>query len=188
MMHEEPIGQVMSRAGEGSAAASEEGNSTPVSWDDARQRLTKGGWFWFATVRPDGAPHVMPVLAVWSDSALSVSSKETARKSRSLEHEARCVITTDTGDLHLIVEGTARQVHDEATLIRVSAAFEAIYDWPTEVKGDQLDAEYGAPTSGGPPYGLFEIVPTKAFGFPTDGETFTPTRWDFGPGEDSQQL
>jgi hypothetical protein len=43
----------------------------------------------------------------------------------------------------------------------------------------KLDAEYGAPTSGGPPYDVYEITPTKAFGLPTDGESFTPTRWRF---------
>jgi hypothetical protein len=43
-----------------------------------------------------------------------------------------------------------------------------------------LVPEFGAPTSGGPPYDVYEITPTKAFGFPTDGESFTPTRWRFG--------
>jgi len=60
----------------------------------------------------------MPLLAVWSQSALSVSSKETARKSRNLAADGRCVITTDTGDLHLILEGMATRVRDEATASR----------------------------------------------------------------------
>lgn len=179
MPHEEPVGEAMSREGKGTAAASEAGNSRPVPWVQAQQRLTNGGWFWLATVRPDGAPHVMPVLAVWSQSVLYVASKGTARKSRNLAADGRCVITTDTGDLHLIVEGVARRVDDEATLRRASDVFKAIYDWPTVVDAGKLDAEYGAPTSGGPPYDVFEIVPTKAFGFPTDGESLTPTRWRF---------
>lgn len=108
-----------------------------------------------------------------------MSSKDTARKSRNLDADGRCVITTDSGDLHLIVEGEARRVRDEATLRRVSDAFKAIYDWPTVVTGNTLDADYGAPTSGGPPYGVYEITPTTAFGLPTDGESFTPTRWRF---------
>ena len=100
------------------------------------------------------------------------------QKSRNLAADGRCVITTDAGDMHLIVEGEARRVRDEATLRRASNAFETIYGWPTVVKADMLDAEYGAPTSGGPPYDVYEI-PTKAFGLPTDGESFTPTRWRF---------
>jgi hypothetical protein len=81
--------------------------------------------------------------------------------------------------MHLIVEGEARRVREEATLRRASEAFEAIYGWPTVVAEDKLDAEYGAPTSGGPPYDVYEITPTRAFGLPTDGESFTPTRWRF---------
>jgi len=82
--------------------------------------------------------------------------------------------------MHLIVEGEARRVRDEATLRRASEAFEAIYGWPTVAAEDKLDAEFGAPTSGGPPYyDVYEITPTKAFGLRTDGESFTPTHWRF---------
>jgi hypothetical protein len=179
MMHQRPAGEAMSREGKGTAAAGEAGNSRPVRWEDFEERLTQGGWFWLATVRPNGAPHVMPLFAVWSESALYIASKETAKKSRNLAADGRCVITTDAGDMHLIVEGEARRMRDEATLRRASNAFETTYGWPTVVKADKLDAEYGAPTSGGPPYDVYEITPTKAFGLPTDGESFTPTRWRF---------
>ena len=131
-----------------------------------RRTRAPAGWFWLATVRPDGTPHVMPVFAAWSDPVVYVASKESARKSRNLDADERCVLTTDTGDLHLVVEGRARRVRDEPGLARASTAFEAIYSWPTEVTGDLLDAEYGAPTSGGPPYAVFAISPTKAFAFP----------------------
>jgi hypothetical protein len=106
-------------------------------------------------------------------------SRGTARKSRNIAADGRSVLSSDAGDLHLVIEGQARRVRDEATLHRASAAFKAIYDWPTDVTGDGLDAEYGAPTSGGPPYSVFEISPTTAFAFPVDGESFTPTRWRF---------
>ena len=178
-MDHRPVEEAMSRAGKGTAAAGEAGNSRPIPWEEAERRLTRGGWFWLVTVRPDGAPHAMPVFAVWSESALFLVSKETTRKSRNLTADGRCVVTTDAGDLHLVVEGEARRVRDEATLGRASEAFEAIYDWPTVVAGEELDAEYGAPTSGGPPYAVFKIKPTRAFGLPTDGESFTPTRWRF---------
>jgi Pyridoxamine 5'-phosphate oxidase len=179
MTQPRPAGEAMSREGRGTAAASEAGSSRPLRWEDAQQRLSQGGWFWLVTVRPDGAPHAMPVFAVWSESAMFICSKDTARKSRNLDADGRCVVTTDTGDLHLIVEGTARRVRDEATLRRASGAFAATYDWPTVVAGDRLDAEYGAPTSGGPPYNVYEITPTKVFALPTDAETTTPTRWRF---------
>jgi Pyridoxamine 5'-phosphate oxidase len=174
-----PTTEMMPREGKGTGGSEEDGRSRPMPWADAEQRMRKGGWFWLATVRPDGAPHVMPLFAAWSGSSLFIASKDSTRKSRNLVAEGRCVITTDTGDLHLIVEGDASRVSDAETLRRASEAFLAIYDWPTEVIGDRLDAEYGAPTSGGPPYDVFEVVPRKAFGFATDGESFAPTRWRF---------
>jgi hypothetical protein len=65
-MAEIPSGEAMSREGKGTDAASEAGRSRPLSWSDVERRLTGGGWFWLATVRPNGAPHVMPLFAAWA--------------------------------------------------------------------------------------------------------------------------
>jgi len=73
----------------------------------------------------------MPVLAVWSESALYVSSKETAKKGRNLVADGRCVNTTDAWDLHPTVGGEAQRVRNEATPRRASDVFDSIYDWPT---------------------------------------------------------
>ena len=85
-----PVGEAIPRKGRGTGA----GGSQPLAWSEAEQRLSRGGWFWLTTVRPDGAPHVMPVFSVWSGSALFVASKDTARKSRNLAAEPRCVSPT----------------------------------------------------------------------------------------------
>lgn len=175
----EPIAEAMSRTGKGTAADTPAGNDQPVPWTEAEHRFRRGGWYWLATLRPDGAPHVVPVFAGWSGSSFFICSKSTARKSRDLDDDDRCVVTTDTGDMHIVVEGRATRVLDRATLERASAVFRDVFDWPTTPAGDELDAPYGAPTSGGPPYRVYEVHPTKAFGFPTDGEATTPTRWRF---------
>jgi hypothetical protein len=174
---EGPRAEAMSREGKGTQAASEVGRSQPLSWSEVEQRLSNGGWFWLATVRPDGGPHVMPLFAAWAGASFFIASKDQARKSRNLEGESRCVISTDTGDLHVIVEGVARHVRDEAGLQRAVKAFQAVYGWPTRIQESHLDADYGAPTSGGPPYEVYEVTPVKAFALPTDGESTTPTRW-----------
>ena len=97
-----------------------------------------------------GAPHAVPVFAVWSESALFVCSKDTARKSpqprrrRPLcRHHRHQRPAHDRG-------GHGPAGARRPTLRRASGAFKASYDWPTVVAGDQLDAEYGAPTSGSP--------------------------------------
>lgn len=171
-----PVAEAIRPTGRGTELTAED--PAVFDWATVEQRLAAGGWFWLATVRPDGAPHVVPVLAVWSSPVLFVSSNQAARKSRNLAADGRCVLTTAAGDVHLVVEGHAERVRDEETLQRASDAFQAVYGWPTTVAGDQLDAEYGAPTSGGPPYAVYAIRPAKAFGFPAEA-SFMPTRWRF---------
>lgn len=170
-----PVAQTMPRKGRGTEV---EGATRSLDWTDVARRLASGGWFWLASVRPDGAPHMMPLFAAWSESVLFVASKESAQKSRNLDADGRCVVSTERDGAHLVVEGEASRVHDRETLARASAAFEQIYGWPTTVAGEQLDAEYGAPTSGGPPYRVYQIAPTKIFALPIDG-SFLPTRLRF---------
>lgn len=175
----QPTAEAMSRAGKGTGAETPAGNAQPIPWETAVDRFRKGGWFWLSSVRPDGSPHAVPVFAAWAGDSFFVASKPTKRKSRNLDANPRCVVTHDAGDLHLIVEGEARRVRDADGLQRATEAFASVYDWPTTVAGDMLDAPYGAPTSGGAPFNAYQIRPIRAFGFPTDGESFTPTRWRF---------
>jgi hypothetical protein len=174
-----PTAEAMPRTGKGTQADTPAGSDQPIPWETAIERFRKGGWFWLSTVRADGGPHAMPCFAAWADRAFYVASNPTKRKSRNLDADPRCVLTHDAGDLHLVVEGEARRVREEGELQRATAAFASVYDWPATVDGEMLDAPYGAPTSGGAPFNVYEIRPIKAFGFPTDGESFTPTRWRF---------
>ena len=150
----------------------------PTPWAEARRHLTEGNWYWLATVRPDGRPHVMPVLAVWLDRALYFVAGAATRKAKNLARDAHCVITVATEDAHLVVEGEAAKVRDETKLQRVAAVYASKYQWHVTVRDGAFDADYGAPTAGPPPYEVYEVTPTKAFGFGTD-ESFSPTRWRF---------
>jgi pyridoxamine 5'-phosphate oxidase-like protein len=176
MTRQVPVAEPITPTGKGSGLTP--GAGGVLDWSEAERRLAGGGWRWLTTVRPDGAPHVMPVFGVWSESVVFVASKAGTRKSRNLDADGRCVLTTDADGVHLIVEGEATRVRDQATLERASAAFTQVYGWPTTVAGEELDADYGAPTSGGPPYRIYQIVPTKAFALPAGGD-FMPTRWRF---------
>jgi hypothetical protein len=46
------------------------GEPTVTAWAEARRRIAEGDTYRLATVRPDGRPHLMPVLAVWAEGAL----------------------------------------------------------------------------------------------------------------------
>jgi nitroimidazol reductase NimA-like FMN-containing flavoprotein (pyridoxamine 5'-phosphate oxidase superfamily) len=154
--------------------------TTPLPWDEARSRLAEQTFYWFATPRPDGRPHIRPVLSVVFEGTLYTTTSPAARKARNLERDPRCSITANTGDLDVVVEGTATKVTDASRLQRVADAYNAKYQWPATVAGGAFDAPYGAPTAGPPPYEVYEITPVVAYGFGTD-ETLAPrsTRWEF---------
>jgi hypothetical protein len=149
-----------------------------LTWGIARRHLAAGQWYWLATTRSDGAPHVMPVLAVWLEDALYTTSSPAARKARNLAHDARCVVTVDSPPLHLVLEGRAARVRDDATLQRVATAYAGRYDWHVSVRDGMFDAEDGAPTAGPPPYQVYAIGPTTVFGLGTDA-SLGATRWRF---------
>ena len=74
----------MSREGKGTQASSEAGRSQPLSWSEVERRLARRGWFWLATVRPDGGPHLMPLFAAWAGASFFIASKDRARKTPTL--------------------------------------------------------------------------------------------------------
>ena len=154
--------------------------TTLPPWDEVRWRLEEAQFYWLATARPDGRPHVMPVLAVWVDGALHFTSSPAARKSRNLAQSSNCVIAIDSDDLHLVLEGEAEKVRDEARLRRVAEVYASKYGWQVSVRHGAFYAD-GAPTAGPPPYDVYELTMAKVFGFGTD-ESFSAVRWSFWRG------
>lgn len=150
----------------------------PTPWAQARESLASAELYWLSTVRPDGRPHVTPLLAVWLDRALYVCTGPDERKARNLATNPHCVITTGSNTLHegldLVVEGDAVRLTDNTLLARVAAAYLAKYgdDWRFEVRAGAFHHV------GGPgPALVFEIAPTTAFGF-VKGR-YSQTRWRF---------
>lgn len=152
-------------------------DATVTPWTEARARLEAADTYWLATVRPDGRPHLMPVLAVWMDGALYFCAGEASRKAKNLARTSHCVVATGTHDSDLVVEGNAAKVRDDATLRRVADRYASKYRWYVTVSDGAFYAD-GAPTAGPPPYELYMVTPTTAFAFGKD-ESFRPTRWRF---------
>ena len=165
--------------------------SGTTSWDVALERLVNPEvprTCWLATTRPDGRPHLMPVIAFWIDGALHVVAGEGTRKARNLAADRRCVIamsSTRLPSLDLVVEGCADPLTDLDAVERITE-FLNQHNWPLEAKGDKV---YGpnAPTAGPPPYTIFRILPSKVFGLPgmygmdqfDPADLPKPTRWEF---------
>lgn len=164
-----------------------------TAWRAAKERLEtpeRGRTYWLATVRPDGRPHVMPLLGLWLDGAFYFITGEQTRKGKDLARNPRCVVTASSQTLpalDLIIEGDARKVTDDATLHRVTDAYAATMQWELEVR-DGAVVGPNAPTAGPPPYAVFAVTPTTVFGLPGIAGTeegrglagaFSPTRWRF---------
>ena len=118
--------------------------ATATPWAAARARLANpepGRTYWLAPVRPEGRPHVRPLLGPWLDDAFYFITGETTRKGKNLAGDPRCVITassTALPALDVILEGDARKVADDATLQCVAAAYGATMDWPLEVRDGRV--------------------------------------------------
>jgi nitroimidazol reductase NimA-like FMN-containing flavoprotein (pyridoxamine 5'-phosphate oxidase superfamily) len=153
--------------------------STPdaaaLPWKEAEQRMLNAGVFWISTVRPTGSPHVAPLIAVWLDGALYFSTGEDEQKATNLATNSQVSITTGDNSfspgLDIVVEGEANTVNDDAKLRRVTEAFVAKY-------GEGWRLPQGA---GGGDILVFEVTPTKAFGFGR-GELLAGGPWSAGAG------
>jgi hypothetical protein len=155
------------------------GVGAPVPWPQAHGHLEGApATYWLATVRPDGTPHVMPVLAVWVEGRVFFCAGEHTRKAKNLARNSHCVITVEEDPLDLVVEGNAVKTRDAAMLHRVADAYASGYGWHVTVREGAFHDTDGAPTAGPPPFDVYEVTPAIAFGFWTD-LTLTPTRWSF---------
>jgi general stress protein 26 len=156
-------------------------DATAAAWEDARERLARAELYWISTVRPDGRPHVTPLIAVWADGALCFCTGEAERKARNLAANPHVVLTTGSnsmGDgLDLVVEGKAVNVTDEVRLRRLADAWVEKYgeEWRFDVRDGAFRHSQGDERG---KVLVFEVVPTTAFGF-GKGETFSQTRWRF---------
>ena len=151
-------------------------DATPLPWTEARTRLEQAAVYWLTTVRPDGRPHVTPLIAIWLEGALYFCTGPSERKAQNLVHNAHVAITTGCNvlkELDVIVEGAAVQMNDATTLQRLADMFAAKYNdfWHFTV---QDGAFYG---DGGRAL-VYQVAPTTAFGF-GKGEAFSQTRWRF---------
>jgi nitroimidazol reductase NimA-like FMN-containing flavoprotein (pyridoxamine 5'-phosphate oxidase superfamily) len=169
-----------------------EGKAETTPWELARTRLAnpeESRTCWLATTRPDGRPHLMPVIAFWIDGALHFVAGEGTQKARNIAADDRCVIATGSTtlpSLDVVIEGRAEPLTDVDAVRHVAEILSA-KGWPLEAKGDKVDGP-NAPTAGPPPYTIFRIVQSRVFGLPgmtgmeksDPGDLPKPTRWDFG--------
>lgn len=160
-------------AGTGSVSAPRSVPSPPA----LRDRHGSTPVAWLTTVRPDGAPHLVPVWYLWVDGGFVVFSKPEARKTRNVEVDGRVMLAIgraeDDFDVQL-VEGRAHllPVCAADVMPALAAQLTAKYaDWMAAI-GLTLDAfaaTYAA---------VIRIEPTNFLGWRgrTGGRNVDPDR------------
>jgi nitroimidazol reductase NimA-like FMN-containing flavoprotein (pyridoxamine 5'-phosphate oxidase superfamily) len=154
----------------------------PIPWSRPLAELEQlvagaGQSTWLATAGPGGRPHLTGVGAVWLDGRFYLVSGAGTRKSRNLAQNPDCAVSVSLPGIDLVVEGTAARVTDDATLHRVADRYRA-QGWEPTVEDGAFTAPYSAPSAGPPPWDLYEITPTTAYGVAT-AEPHGATRWRF---------
>ncbi|OHV34120.1 hypothetical protein BCD49_24520 [Pseudofrankia sp. EUN1h] len=131
--------------------------------------LRDAAHYWIATTNADGRPHTRPVWGVVVDGTVFFSTG-----SKAVENLARgsaISVHTESATRLVILEGTAEQEHDRATVEQICADYAAKYD--ERLDPDDLPGPFWA------------VHPSVAFGwlaepnFRDGGATFhgTATRW-----------
>jgi general stress protein 26 len=153
-------------------------DAMPSAWSEAREQLGRAEIYWLSTVRPDGRPHVTPLLSVWLDGALYFCTGPSERKAQNLAQNPQCILTTGcnslNGGLDLVVEGDAVRVDDNTLLQRLADCYEAKYG--SECRFTVRDGVFHH-DAGGEAL-VYEVAPVRVFGF-GKGASSSQTRWRF---------
>ncbi len=134
-----------------------------LPWDWAVERFSRSHNYWLTTVRPDGAPHVMPVWGIWLDGAWYFSTGARSRKGRNLENNPKCVVCNESAEEAVIVEGTAQRLPDDAIPSQAFADYKAKYGW-------DLDPKRGP---------VWRVTPVAVFAMPEKQFPEGVTKWVF---------
>ena len=152
--------------------------AVPTPWAVTVAALERAELYWITTVRPNGRPHVTPLVGVADDGAVYFCTGLEEQKARNLEQNEHVAITTGNNTwasgLDVIVEGTAVRVSDSESLRRLADAYLAKYgsDWRFGVGDGVLthgeEAEHEA--------ALFRVEPGKVLAFAKDPHAQTTYR------------
>lgn len=145
-------------------------------WADTEALLTSAELYWLTTIRPNGGPHMTPLIGVYHDGALHFCTGPDEQKARNLAATANVVMSTGTNTMQrgtdVVVEGTAARVTDEAELAQLAKAWEDKYgaDWHFDVRDGAFGHDAGVAH-------VFRVEPTRVYAF--GKAPFSHTRYTF---------
>ena len=101
---------------------------------DIQQRLDTEANIWFATVRPNGRPHLVPVRFAWYGGKLYTCIEGSSVKACNIKQNPRLTLALENGSQPAICEGTAEFVPPPWPEPIVDI-FKAKYDWDITTDG-----------------------------------------------------
>jgi general stress protein 26 len=155
-----------------------------VSWDEVCELMEKAEIFWICTVRPDGRPHVTPLVATWVDGAIHFHTGAREQKFSNLRDNPHVVLLTgcnrwDRG-IDVVVEGEAVQITDRTELDRLATAWAHKWDGRWELAGG--DGGFRHDGSDEVMSLVFSVVPTTVYAH-SKGDPFGQTTLRFDSRE-----
>lgn len=136
-----------------------------VSWSRAKDLLQQSRYYWLATVRPDGRPHVAPLWGGWVDDLLYFDGSPQTRWGRNIAANPAASVNLESGNDVVIVEGTVEFLITDPEL---SAR---LFDIWTEKYG-RYQPEAGT-------RGIYRLRPRSARAWSTE-DMQDGARWFFG--------
>jgi general stress protein 26 len=97
--------------------------------EQIQERLTAARNIWFASVRANGAPHLIPIWFVTHAGRIYICTDPHSVKVRNLGRNARVALALEDGSAPLIIEGMAHVMQNTAAPAEVAALFKSKYDW-----------------------------------------------------------
>jgi uncharacterized pyridoxamine 5'-phosphate oxidase family protein len=134
-----------------------------LPWEWARQRFSQSHNYLLTTVRPNGAPHVMPVWGVWLEGAWYFSTGTASRKSRNLARNPKVVVCNENVAEAVILEGTATRLEKARVPQQAAADYKTKYGW-------ELDPKLGP---------VWKVKPSGVFAMPEESFPKGVTKWVF---------
>lgn len=138
-----------------------------LPWSHAEERLKRSRNYWICTTCPDGRPHSMPVWGFWAEGALYFGTGRATRKGKNLAHNNAISVHLESGDDVVIMEGSAAEVSDEATLAMLDQAYRAKYKMPLLIV---------------PESAVYRVSPRIAWAWTEKNFPNDATRWEFKAG------
>ena len=149
----------------------------PTSWTETFGALERAELYWITTVRPDGRPHVTPLIGIAADDAVYFCTGLEEQKGQNLQQNDQVVITTGNNTwengLDVVVEGKAVRIDDDEQLQPLAEAWVEKYGevWHFDV----YDGMFRHSDGGGA--AVFRVEPAKVLAFAKDPHGQTTYRF-----------